>query len=143
MEPSFYHSIGYAYSFVNDYDKTFLNYNKAIELNPNIAELSLIYRNRGFAYSYLQDHQNAIEDFERAILFNNYLHLNFNHINGDTYFTMGSSYMNMGDFKEAIKYFNKAIEIDRNDHMAYYKKAIAHSMLEQHWDAIANFDKAI
>ena len=50
-----------------EYEKAIEDYNKAIELDPNLAG---VYYNRGNAYFYLKQYEKAIEDFDKAIELN-------------------------------------------------------------------------
>jgi tetratricopeptide (TPR) repeat protein len=49
---------------MKDYQNAIRSYDRAIEINPNLA---VAYYNRGNAYSDLKDYQNAIRSYDRAI----------------------------------------------------------------------------
>jgi len=58
-----YYNRGTAYAELGEYDRAIEDYNKAIELNPDLAEA---YNNRGIAYAKLGEHDRAREDMLRA-----------------------------------------------------------------------------
>jgi tetratricopeptide (TPR) repeat protein len=49
---------------MKDYENAIRSYDRAIEINPNLAEA---YFHRGNAYDDLKDYQNAIRSLNRAI----------------------------------------------------------------------------
>ncbi|MCZ7380032.1 MAG: tetratricopeptide repeat protein [Candidatus Methanoperedens sp.] len=55
---------GYAYYSARKFDKAIEDYNKAIELNPKLAEA---YNNRGVVYIYIKEFDKAIKDYNKAI----------------------------------------------------------------------------
>ncbi|MGD0662389.1 MAG: tetratricopeptide repeat protein [Syntrophorhabdales bacterium] len=58
---------GNAYKALGDQKQAIMDYNKAIELNPKLAEA---YYNRGNAYEVLGDQRQAAVDHEKAIALN-------------------------------------------------------------------------
>ena len=65
MMPIAYYNRGLAYWKKGDFDRTIVDFTKAIELNPNFAEA---YYNRGVWLTGKKgDSERAIEDFTKAI----------------------------------------------------------------------------
>lgn len=59
-----YYNRGVAYGAKNEHDSAIEDYNRAIRLNPNFAE---VYNNRGYAYHKKGEIDRAVEDYDRAI----------------------------------------------------------------------------
>jgi tetratricopeptide (TPR) repeat protein len=58
-----YTNRGDAYNHKGQYDRAIEDYNKAIQLNPNLA---VAYNNRGVAYADKGQYGKAISDFQKA-----------------------------------------------------------------------------
>ncbi|MEA1955525.1 MAG: tetratricopeptide repeat protein [Campylobacterota bacterium] len=83
---------------------------------------------------YADDYEEAIKFTEKAIqIFPN---------NSDLYNNMGIAYRKLGKYNEAIKAYEKAIEIKANDNI-YYNMGIVYGELEEYDKAIEAFEKAI
>ncbi|MDJ0724440.1 MAG: tetratricopeptide repeat protein [Prochloraceae cyanobacterium] len=54
---------GNSYYYFKEYSEAIINYNRAIQINPEDAHL---YFNRGLAYAKLQNTEGAFNDFDRA-----------------------------------------------------------------------------
>ena len=102
--------------------------NKLIELMPDSA---LFYLARGGDYANIDKYQDAIADYEKA------LSMDRGNITKvpPVYFNMGTAYLSWGKNIEAIKYFDKALELDRR-----YPQALAHRGVAYH--NIGKFDLA-
>jgi tetratricopeptide (TPR) repeat protein len=96
-----------------DYQGSLADYNRAIQINPNLA---IAYNSRGVLKAdKLQDIQSALTDYNRAIQF-------------DPKFAL--AYKNRGILKEkelqdskgALADFNRSIQLDPNDASAYYNR---------------------
>ena len=84
------------------------DYNKAIEINPKIAEA---YNNRGLIYNKQGNFTQAMSDYNKAIEINpNY---------AEAYNNRGIIYNKQGNFAQAMSDYNKAIEINPNFAEAY------------------------
>ena len=90
------------------FEESIEQFNKAIEINPEISEL---YRGLGGAYLKHGDYEKAIENFEKA--------LSINPNSSNTYNGLGEAHYQIGDYDKAIEYFNEAINIDSNYDKAY------------------------
>ena len=62
-----YNNRGNVYTELGEYKRAIEDYDKAIELNPNLAQP---YFNRGNAYAKLGEYERAIEDYNKAIKLN-------------------------------------------------------------------------
>ena len=90
-----------------DYEKAISYYNKAIELDPSLAEA---YGFRGNLYAVMDNFEKAIEDCTEAIKLNPNLAM--------AYSLRGISYFKLGNDKNAIEDLEKALKIDPNDESA-------------------------
>ena len=123
---------GNAKGGLKQYDEAIKDYDKAIELN---SEVAVIYNNRGNAKNELDQYIEAIKDFDRAIELDPKHDL--------AYYNRGNAKDELELHEEAIKDYDKVIESDPNDAAAYYNRGIAKSKLGQYTEAIKDYDKAI
>jgi tetratricopeptide (TPR) repeat protein len=87
-----------------DYDLAIAEFDRAIKLDPNIAEA---YFGRGRGYLRKGDNSRAIADYSQAI------RLNPNDI--ISYSNRGRAYARMGDYDNAVADFESALRIDPNN----------------------------
>ncbi len=146
-------------------EKAIKHYNKAIGLNPQLAEA---YNNRGVAYDALKQHQKAINDYDKAIdlnpqsaeAYNNrgaaYSDLkqhqkaindcdkaiDLNPQDADAYNNRGNAYRALGEYPEAINDYNETIKLDPQSAEAYYNRGIAYSDLKKYPEAINDYSDA-
>lgn len=78
--PKYYHYIGLAYLKKQDYIRTIINYNIAINKHGGNNEASIFYE-RGLARYKIDDYEGAIEDYDKAVSLE--LDLNSRILNGD------------------------------------------------------------
>ncbi len=64
QQPAYYSQRALTYVRLRDFDRAFVDYNKAIELNPRSPTF---HNDRGAAYLDLKDYSRALADFNRAI----------------------------------------------------------------------------
>ena len=76
-----------------------LNYNKAININPNFA---LTYNNIGLSFYLKKDFDKALEYIRKAINIDNYF--------GEAYNTMAMIYDEKKEYDKAMLNYNKALE---------------------------------
>jgi len=105
---------GNAWYNKKDYDNALVDYNKAIEINPNYE---LAFYNRGFAWIAKQDYNRAIADFNKVI--------EINPNSASAYVSRGSIRRALKEYNTAIVDYNNAIEIDPNYASAYYNRGLA------------------
>lgn len=87
----------------NDYVNAEIVFRKAIEVNPDIAN---IYNNLGATLSLMGKKEEALENYKKAIL----LYPQY----ANAYSNIGVYYREKGDFAQAIDNFKKAISFDSN-----------------------------
>ena len=123
---------GLTYQDTGKYDKAIEQYDKSIELNPNLANA---YFNRGNAKDSLGHHEKAINDYNEAIRLNpDY---------ADAYTHRGNANISLGRHEDAIADYDQAIRLNPDHAEAYNNRGNAKNRLGQHQDAIADCDEAI
>src|SRR3990172_1567065 len=133
IEPAaIYFYRGTAYAVKGNTDSAIRDYNTAIEINPNDAD---VYNNRGIAYTVNGALDSAIRDYNTAI--------EINPNDADTYYNRRVAFKKKGDLDSAIRDFNKAIEINPNYADAYYNRGNAYAKKGNLDSAIVDFNKAI
>jgi len=124
---------------LKNYLAAFSDYNKAIISNPNNTgdKNTQSYTNCGVINNILNDYSSAIKNFDKALLLNpNY---------GDAYSYRAFSKFQLGNFKDAIVDYDKAIALTANEKNAenYTNKGIAENNLKDYTTAVTDFDKAL
>jgi tetratricopeptide (TPR) repeat protein len=127
-----YYMRGTAKYHVQNYQIAILDFDKAIELNPNFAAP---YVNRGVSKKMLGRYQEAIQDFDQAIE----LQSDFS----EAYLNRGISKKVLGRYQEAIQDFDQAIKLNPNHFLFYYYRGSTKFQLDQYVTAITDLDKAI
>ena len=89
---------GQAYYESGEYHKAIAEYNKAIELNPN---LGLAYFNRAYAYGEIGKYDEAIADYSKAI--------ELNPGDAQAHYNRGLDYYNKGEVSKAVSDLEKCI----------------------------------
>lgn len=127
-----YYNQGLAKSELGQYDDAILEYNKAIEIDPNCPRA---YFNRGRSLFKLGRYEDAILDFTKAI-----------EIDPDysaAYNSLGLAKLKLGKLEVALKYYNEAIEKDSKLAQPYYNRGIVYFKLGHYNDARKDLTKAI
>lgn len=116
----------------NDLEGALYDYNKAIELKPDIARALA---GRGVVRRNLGDFKGAIEDYNKA--------LKYRPDDADSYSNRGVSKASLGDLEGAMKDFQKAIALDSTNYMAYSNSGSALFKLGRYKEAMIYYDKSI
>ncbi|MDD5194210.1 MAG: tetratricopeptide repeat protein [Candidatus Omnitrophica bacterium] len=133
ITPVIYTNYAKIYIEDNGYpDQAIVYCNKAIELNPNIAQA---YYNRGLAYDNKNNFNQAMLDYGKAI------QINPNDV--DAQINRGIIYGKEGNLDQAILCFNKAIETNPNYAKAYYNRGFAYHHKDNLSQAMSDYSKAI
>lgn len=114
MDAIDYYNRGNDFRKKGQYDSAIEDYNKAIQLDPNLAQA---YGNRGLAHGRKGEYDRSIEDCSKAIA-----------LNPDdpsaAYINRSLAYSCKGEYDRAIEDCNKAIALDPNN-------ALAHDLLSE------------
>jgi tetratricopeptide (TPR) repeat protein len=123
-----YRKRGFAYKRLGEYQRAIVDYDRAIELDPNYARA---YASRGSAFRNLREYKRAIEDYNRALENRpSYLW---------AYAGRGQAYSLLKEYTHAIKDLNHAIELEPNYGWAYFLRGYTHLWLKDSVQARADF----
>lgn len=95
---------GNAHFWMGNYDRAIEDYNRAIELEPEVFARAPLHVGRGKAYIREGENDKAIQDLDKAI--------SLDARSAEAYFDRGHAHTNKGEFGEAARDFSKANELD-------------------------------
>jgi len=104
---NFYRKRADEYALKGSFDLAFIDYNKAIELNPKDVSA---YFKRAQAHSGKKDFSRAISDYDKMI--------ELNPKDSHAYFNRGESFEKIGSTQKAVADYQKAVELDANNEAA-------------------------
>lgn len=133
LEPQFdavYYYRAYSYVELGKYDLALNDCNKAIELE---SKTDFYYSERGYVEYKMGNFSQSVVDFTKAIE----LSPTANSYNG-----RGNGYGCIGQYSEASKDLEKAIQLDSKNGMAYFNLAQAYEKLGQKERALINYQKS-
>jgi type IV pilus biogenesis/stability protein PilW len=134
-DPAVHIERGLTYLSQGQFEWAIAEYDKAIELDPNLAEA---YVRRAFVYKVLGQYEQAMADYDKAI------ELSPN--NAMFYNDRGFAYAEQEQYESAIRDYNKAIELSPdhpNIDYAYNNRGFAYGNLEKYDQALHDFERAI
>jgi len=123
---------GFKHYMNGEYEKALNEYNKAIEIWPNLA---VAYDNRGCLYAAIKRYDEAIADFnqEARIEPNKY----------SAYYNRGLVCTNLQKFSKAISDFTTCVHLDPRKYSGYYNRGCAYYQMGELDKAKSDFTKAI
>ncbi len=123
---------GYYLVGLGRFDEAIADYNRSIELNPDIGGT---YNRRGYAYRGKKNWEAAIKDLNRAIEFLPDF--------AEAYYSRGRAHFELEHYDEAMADYERAIKIDPKYVSAYNSRAHTYYTLKQ-WDlAVLEYKRAI
>ncbi|MCP2727674.1 tetratricopeptide repeat protein, partial [Symplocastrum sp. BBK-W-15] len=135
LDPAFiYFYRGTAYNNKGDFDLAITDYNKAIQLNPKLAEA---FYNRGVAYGSLMKYNSAIADYNKALKLNPKF--------ADAFINRGFAYSEKGEYDRAIADYNEALKLNPKnaDADAFNNRGVAYYKRGEYDRAITDYNEAI
>lgn len=161
-----YNKRGLAHVSTRNYEQAIINYNQAIELDPQYAEA---YNNRSTAHLLMGNYAQAVTDCSRALNYASdfvvaYVNrgiaytglrdyakahtdygkaLELDPHNVYAHFNRGNTYLWMGNYEEAISDYNQAIAFDPDFAAAYVNRGVAHNESKSYKLALIDFNQAI
>lgn len=137
-----YYNRGCALLKMGEYKRAFDDFTNAIRLNPDIDN-AYFYRayaemeqTRGFPDG-SQSRQDAMDDLRH------YINTDDDHDHADSYLMLGNAACFLGDYTNAIRYFNRAIDIDPSCSVYYTHRAEAKTYLNDKLGAREDYLKAL
>ena len=146
---------GSAYAELGQYENAIKDYNEAISLRPDNIQA---YKNRGNTYAALglreqgndtmrQKSDSGTENINSPVLYrqaiedlNNAIRLS---PDCASYNNRGVAYSKLGQYKNAIEDFSKAIALNSNYYTGYNNRGLAYANLGQYENAIEDYNNAI
>lgn len=122
---------GIARSQLGDYLNAIADYTKALELNPDWAE---VLYHRGFARYKIQDYRGADLDYTQALFLDPYL--------VEVYYYRGLCRMKLRYIQAGMEDYTKALEINPYFAHIYYQRGLVYLELQEHRLAVIDFKKA-
>ena len=118
-------------SNLEHFEEAFMDYQKAIELNPNFPD---IFNNRGYTYNLIGEYEKAILDFDKAIeLQKDFLYALCN---------KGYSNIKLGNLEEGFEFIMKAIDLDKENSYAYKNLGVYYLAKGENKVALEHLEKA-
>ena len=114
-----------------EYERAIAQYNRAIQLRPQIAE---VYSKRGFARFKLGEHQAAFTDYTQALQFKPQL--------AEVYYYRGMTRFSLGYPQSAIEDYTQALQFKPDDAQVYYHRGMAYADLTETAAAAADLRRA-
>jgi tetratricopeptide (TPR) repeat protein len=122
----------YSYLQIGKYDEAIEDYNRAInyyiQQDKEDQMRQHTYYERGSAFFHVNLYNDAIEDYKS--------YLNSNPKDIDVRYELADCYIILNDSENALKQYDKAIELDANNKEIYLKKADYYSNNHQYLEAI-------
>lgn len=115
-----------------EYGKALVQYNKAIEFSPRVADN---YTLRGYAKDMTGDYEGGITDFTTAI--------NLNKKDAVAYGNRGYAYSMVGEDLMAIQDYTVALKLNPNFNPTYSNRALVYTKLSLYNEALTDLNVAI
>jgi tetratricopeptide (TPR) repeat protein len=122
------------YYDAGDYDAAITDLGKAIQLNPNDANVFAL---RGDVYSAKKDYDKALNDYNESIRISP---------GCSAYYGRGLAYSNKGEWERAIQEYTESIRIYPENslvHLNYYNRGLSYFKCNRIDEAIADIEKAV
>jgi len=122
---------GEKYFIEGDFEAAINAYNKALELQPSLAE---VWNNRGVILTKLQRYSEAINSYEKALkIRSNY---------PDAWNNRGVALGKLKSYKTAVESYDRAVELKPDYGDAWNNRGFALTKLEKYDEAIQSYQKA-
>ena len=128
----FFNNLGNSYNEVGDTEQAMLALERAVEINPSLAESRM---NLGNIYLKKDRIEDAIHEYETA--------LEIDPSNAKTHNNLGNAYTKRGWLNDAISQYMRSVELEPNFTEAYKNLANAYCEQEMFGQAAAQLKQAI
>jgi tetratricopeptide (TPR) repeat protein len=126
-----HYTLGNLYSDEKDWDKAILEYEKALECNPDFAQAE---NNLGFVLYKKKDCKEAMVHYQRAIDLRPDYATALNNI--------GVIYYHFKEYKKAESFYRQAIKLNPDYAKAYLNLAACYFRQGRYWEATSQYLKA-
>ncbi len=127
-----YNNRGAAYNKLQQYDKAIIDFNRALEINPQDASS---YNNRGFSFLQSDQNEEALNDFNKALEFNPSYY--------EVYINRGNALKGKGDVVSALEDYKKSLLLNSSQPKSYYNIGLTYAENDNPDSAIVYYNKAI
>ena len=128
-DSNLYNNKGVSYFRLEDYKSSIDMYDKSIELNHND---SFPLNNKGISLKCLRRFKESLYCFEKGI-----------QIDPVSYCNKANCLRELGNYNEALNYYDKAKKKKKNYSNSFYYKGITYNYLGNYKEAIKNFTECI
>jgi tetratricopeptide (TPR) repeat protein len=141
-----YNSLGLAHYQKKEYEEAISTYKKAIEIDKSAYfayyNMALVYFNKGDDAKAKGEIDKANEYYETSAI-NYELSIKLNDKDVDSYLNLGRVRFRQGNTDQAIKLYNKTIEIDKDYYLGYYNLGYTYYATQKYKESIEFLTKAI
>jgi len=131
-----YSGLGVCYNAKGDYEKSIDTFKKALEMTPeNSPDIAVIHNNIGQNYYLLKAYDEAEKELRAAISLNDKLLT--------AYVNLGNVYTERNDFKNAVVYHEKAVQLAPDYALPRNNLAFAYYKLGRFDDALGEMEKVL
>ncbi|MDH3929743.1 MAG: tetratricopeptide repeat protein, partial [Deltaproteobacteria bacterium] len=144
-----YYNRGVAWTEKGDLEQAIADYNKAVEINPRDGQA---HYNRGIAWSEKGEFKRGLTDAKKALSLEPENKIFVGLVTalqakiasqGEDRFQQGLSFLEFGQYDEAIRAFSEAIELSPQYSEAYRNRGLAWAKKGEFDQAISDFTKAV
>ena len=147
-DPYYYLFLGNQSYQQGDYPQAIADYDKCIELEPQVSET---YFFRGNAKAEMENYEGAIQDYNLAIRFKNRPVLNMpanarvvlNPILSMIFFNSGNIKAELNDYKGALDDYSEALQLGPKHQAKFFNRANIRALLHGFEDALDDYNEAI
>ena len=151
-DPAYYFFLANQFYQQGDYSQAVVNYNKCIDLEPQISETYFL---RGNAKAEMKNYPDAKQDYDLAIHYKDNPFSNrdpntnilFNWILWMVYFNRGNVRTELSDYEGALEDYNEAFQQNpldqRQRSIIFFNRANTNTVLHRFEDAIEDYNDAI
>jgi serine/threonine protein kinase/Flp pilus assembly protein TadD len=129
-EKAIFNSLGIYYRNNNEFDKSIIEFNRALEIDPNYGE---VHNNLGYAYLQMGDFSKAVEHLKK------YVSLSPGEDNPLD--SLAEAYFVMGQLDEAIANYKEALRINSGLYDSYFSVGYIYALKAEYAEAMRWIDK--
>jgi tetratricopeptide (TPR) repeat protein len=116
----------------------FLSFGKPVDFTRVITaedQKGEYYYLRGLVRNSAMENDSAISDLNKAI--------ELYYKTTDVFSVLGNCWFNKGDYRKAIRFQDQAIDLDKQNSVAFYRRGVSKNKMKEYTSAINDFDKSL